>query len=325
MEPDLEMGAASIGHQPIFLKEFEMPTVAHNMETARALYQSSMAGALIEVNKRGQIQTASFGTRLRDAAIHLFLGESARMDFRAGKAQQVAAKFLTMTQANHRAQQGGAEPMNLRNATVGSNHPVYETISGHFARAATYERPVTAGDQAFGNATYESIDEASYEVPVSSRQAGFNNATYASIDEALYEVPVSARPAGLNNAMYASVEDPVYAEIPSAVADTIREYASSQDLHSEILAQARPMVAYKVGQHIVPVGVGPGIGSACSRMGNRIGPDARPGCDGVVRGGKNRSTGARNGDCLGRDCLGGVGAIFRGGTGERRGFFAADF
>ena len=70
---------------------------------------------------------------------------------------------------------------------------------------------------------------------------------------------------------------------------------------------------------------GPGIGSACSRMGNRIGPGARPGCDGVVRGGKNRSTGARNGDCLGRDCLGGVGAIFRGGTGERRGSFAADF
>ena len=233
-----------------------MPTVAHTMETARALYQSSMAGALIEVNKRGQIQTASFGTRLRDAAIHLFLGESARMDFRASKAQQVAAKFLTLTQATHRAQQSGAEPMNLRNATVGSNHPVYETISGHFARAATYERPVAAGDQAFGNATYESIDEASYEVPVSSRQAVFNNATYASIDEALYEEPVSARSAGFNNAMYASVEDAVYAEIPSAVADTIREYASSQDLNSEILAQARPMVAYKVGQHIVPVGVG---------------------------------------------------------------------
>ena len=233
-----------------------MPTVAHNMETARALYQSSMAGALIEVNKRGQIQTASFGTRLRDAAIHLFLGESARMDFRAGKAQQVAAKFLMLTQATHRAGQGGAEPMNLRNATLGSNHPVYETISGHFARAATYERPVTAGDQAFGNATYESIGEVSYEVPMSSRQAGFNNATYASVDEALYEVPVLATPAGFNNAMYASVEDAVYAEIPSAVADTVREYASSQDLHSEILAQARPMVAYKVGQHIVPVGVG---------------------------------------------------------------------
>ena len=71
-----------------------MPTIAHNMQTAQALYRSSMAGALIEVNKQGQIQTASFGTRVRDAVIRLFQGQDARMDFRATKAQQVAVKFM---------------------------------------------------------------------------------------------------------------------------------------------------------------------------------------------------------------------------------------
>lgn len=245
-----------------------MPTVAHNMETARALYHSSLAGALIEVNKRGQIQTASFGTRLRDAAIHLFLGESARMDFRAAKAQQVAAKFLTMTQAAHHPQNGGAVPMGDRQATLGSHAPVYESISGSFARAATYERPVSTADQAFGNATYTSIDGCSYEVPVSSRQSAFSNDTYVSAEESVYEVPVTASQMGFNNTTYVSAEESVYeapmfggeravyAQIPAAVADTIREYASSNDLADEILAQARPLVAYKVGGHIVPVGVG---------------------------------------------------------------------
>jgi len=222
-----------------------MPTIAHNLETAQALYRSSMAGALVEVNKQGQIQTASFGTRVRDVVIHLFQGQSARQDFRAAKAQQVAAKFMEMTQAS-RTNANTTDTINGRNITVGADDPVYVNISARFAQAATYERPVSSKDQGFENATYASNDEADLEVSVSvsTQHAAFENATYVGGGESDYEVPVRAH------------DNAVYSEIPAAVANMIREYASSDDSTQEILAQARPLVAYKVGDQFVPVGIG---------------------------------------------------------------------
>jgi hypothetical protein len=220
-----------------------MPTIAHNLETAQALYRSSLAGALVEVNKQGQIQTASFGTRVRDAVIHLFKGQDARMDFRAAKAQQVAAKFMEMVNTS-RANLGPTDTINGRNITVAIDDPVYENLADRFAQSASHGRPTTTNSLAFENPTYVSTVESHYEMSDSAQHSAFEASTNMGTPESHYEMQES------------NETDFVASEIPVAVAGLIREYASSEDLAHEVLAQVRPLMAFKVGDQVVPVGIG---------------------------------------------------------------------
>jgi hypothetical protein len=157
--------------------------VAHDFQTAQALYQRSLQGELMEVNKQGQIRTASFGTRVVSALIGAFQGADAKDAYVSGKQREVAQAFRALIEAQPRFPQANTL-IRDRSASVDTLDGRDISVKPQPQAENPYELPTDAQALAAQRAASNAANPAS----------AHDNPTYESTPEAGIEDKSSAVP-----------------------------------------------------------------------------------------------------------------------------------
>jgi hypothetical protein len=192
--------------------------IARDFQTAQALYQRSLQGELMEVNREGQIRTATLGTRVVSALIGLFKGADALDAFRSQQQQQVAQAFRSLLEAQPHPVNAGGISLRDRSASIDTLDGRDISVpagGGTAASEGAYDLPTDA--LALQAARGKPLGQ-SHEVPQSglgARQADFANPTYSGAD-------ADAEAQELADAAYASEADEL-----SASQEPIAPYAQS--------------------------------------------------------------------------------------------------
>jgi hypothetical protein len=165
--------------------------IARDFQTAQALYQRSLQGELMEVNREGQIRTATLGTRVVSALIGLFKGADALDAFRSQQQQQVAQAFRSLLEAQPHPVNAGGTSLRDRSASIDTLDGRDLSVpagGGSSASEGAYDLPNDSRTPQGAGATRL---VQSYEVPqggTGTRQADFANPTYSGADSDAGEV-----------------------------------------------------------------------------------------------------------------------------------------
>lgn len=118
--------------------------IARDFQTAQALYQRSLQGELMEVNRQGQIRTASLGTRVVSALIGTFKGADALDAFRSGQQRLVAQAFRSLLQVQAHGVDGQSAQLRDRSASVDTLDGRNIAVTGTLPAENPYELPTDA-------------------------------------------------------------------------------------------------------------------------------------------------------------------------------------
>lgn len=180
--------------------------VAHDFQTAQALYQRSLQGELMEVNKDGLIRTASFGTRVVSALIGAFKGADAKDAYVSGKQREVAQAFRSMLASQPqdvsasgprlRDRSASIDTLDGRDLSVGSggvaaaNSGDYElptdalALQGSLSAYGQSPHETLAGRAASGSSSHDNPTYSSSEDDLPPSLTAHENPTYSSEDAA---------------------------------------------------------------------------------------------------------------------------------------------
>lgn len=191
--------------------------IARDFQSAQALYQRSLQGELMEVNREGQIRTATFGTRVVSALIGLFKGADALDAFRSQQQRQVAQAFKTLVDQQPapamlsagglRERSGSIDTLDGRELSVPSSSPAnatYVNVQVNAQAENPYELPTDAlavqAGQVARSPAQRPPSSGDYEMAwdvKAARQNTFANPGYtdASVDSDAY-VPAATEDEG---------------------------------------------------------------------------------------------------------------------------------
>lgn len=170
--------------------------VARDFQTAQALYQRSLQGELMEVNKEGQIRTASFGTRVVSALIGAFQGADAKDAYVSGKQREVAQAFRALIEAQPRFPEASTL-LRDRSASIDTLDGRDISVKSPSQAENPYELPTDAQALAAQQAANKAANADNiYERPwdlKATRQGAYDNPSYASTPHVgTYERPEPA-------------------------------------------------------------------------------------------------------------------------------------
>jgi hypothetical protein len=191
--------------------------IARDFQSAQALYQRSLQGELMQVNREGQIRTATLGTRVVSALIGLFKGADALDAFRSQQQRQVAQAFKTLVDQQPapamlsagglRERSGSIDTLDGRDLSVPSSSPAsatYVNVQVNATAENPYELPTDAlamqAGQVAKSPAQRPASPGDYEMAwdvKAARQNTFANPGYSdgSVDSDAY-VPAATEDVG---------------------------------------------------------------------------------------------------------------------------------